>query len=116
MSFTAQSIIDRAKAKWKESTDGDMLSPANCLIAITDGLIAVRSARPECYQDFYTGFLYEHVDVTDKDQVIYIQDRFREALAAHLIMSGYSGDSDSQNHAELSNEWSARFKKLVESA
>lgn len=116
MSFTAQSIIDRARQKWKESASGDMMTDPDCLLAITDGLMAVRSVRPECYQDPITGDMYDHVDVTAVNQVIYVQNRFRGALAAHLVMSGYAGDSDSQNHRELSNEWSAKFKEYLETA
>lgn len=116
MSFTAKSIIDRARAKWKESAEGDMLTDVQCLPALTDALMAVRSARPEAYMDYYTGVMYDLVDVTSVNQVILVQDRFREALAAHLTMTGYSGNADQQKNEERANAWSAKFKALVMSA
>ena len=107
MSFSAQSVISRARLVWKESASGDILSDANCLLWLSDGILEMRSLRPESLR--FTDDL-EPVDFAEVSTVNYsipIDVKFRSVLVDYLIARGFMGDADSQNHDARAN---AHFK------
>ena len=97
MSIIASNVIDRAKAIWREAAADNILSPDNCLLFLSDGLLELRSVRPEMQVDSNLN-LIEHVDVTGTTQSIPIDAKFRPCLVDYLTGRGFQADANLENH------------------
>ena len=103
MSFTAQSVIDRARLVWREVSSGDILDDANCLLWLSDGILELRSLRPESTRFDANLNAVDFAELTTVGQSIPIEEKFRPVLADYLIARGFMGDADSQNHEDRAN-------------
>jgi hypothetical protein len=110
MSFTAQSVIDRARLIWKEAETNDRFDDPQCLVKITDGVNNIRSFRPESQIDDF-GNTSSAVDIASAGESISLDVKFRPALAYYLAAQGFFRDSDSQNHGERAAANLALFEK-----
>lgn len=103
MSFTATDVINRARLVWSEVVASDILSPENCLRWISDGVLELRSIRPESTR-FDTGLNpVEFSDITDPGAAIQLDDKFRPVLTDYLIARGFQGNANLQNHEGRAN-------------
>ena len=102
MSFTAQSLITRARLVWKESVSGDILSDANCLLWISDALLELRSIRQETRFDANLDEV-PLADLSAVGETVPVDDKFRPVLVDYLVARGFMGDADSQNHDARAN-------------
>lgn len=110
MSFTAQSVIDRARIIWKEAATNERLSDPQCLVILTDGVNNVRSVRSEAQIDDF-GNITTAADLTSVGESIVLDAKFRPALGYYLAAHGFFRDSDSQNHGERAATNLALFEK-----
>jgi hypothetical protein len=97
MSILASDVITRVRAILKESASGDILSAPNALLFLSDGLLKMRD-KPQLFYDDQ-GTYYEHADVTDLGQTIYIDIDARPALVDYVVARAFQSDANLQNHA-----------------
>lgn len=108
MSIVASEIINRAKAIWREAAADNILSSANCLLFLSDGLIELRSVRPDVKFDSDLGYV-EHSDVTATSSVISLDAKFRPCLVDYLVGRGFQADANLENHENRANRHMADF-------
>jgi len=107
MSILASDIINRAKAIWTEAAAPNILSDPNTLLFLSDGVLELRSLRPETA--FSGGVHAEHVDVTVTSQSIPVDVRFRPCLVDYLTGRGFQADANLENHEARANRHMADF-------
>jgi hypothetical protein len=112
MSILASDVINRAKAIWTEAAADNILSAANTLLFLSDGVLELRSLRPETA--FSGGVHAEHVDVTATGQSIPVDVKFRPALVDYLTGRGFQADANLENHENRANrhlaDWVTKAK------
>ncbi len=108
MSIVASDIINRARAIWKESASGDILSDPNALLFLSDGLLELRGIRSETQLDA-NGEYTEHTDVAATSSSIPIAAKFRPCLVDYVVGRGFQADSNLQNHEARANQHLTAF-------
>jgi len=108
MSILASDIINRARAIWKESASGDILSDTNAKLFLSDGLLELRGIRSETQLDA-NGEYTEHVDVAETTSTIPIAVKFRPCLVDYVVGRGVQADANLQNHEARANQHLAAF-------
>ena len=114
MSIIASDIINRAKAIWTDAAADNILSAANSLLFLSDGVLELRSIRPET--QFDSDVHYDHVDVTTVGQVIKVDVKFRPALVDYLTGRGFQADANLENHDSRANAHMTAFEKKAKGA
>ena len=109
MSFTAKSIVDRARAIWKDA-DKVTFSEPNSFLWISDAILEARSKRSDARQDD-DGEITDYTDVTSNDDVIPMNVKFRVVLVDYVVARGFMEDGDSQSHSERADK---HFKLFYE--
>jgi hypothetical protein len=102
MSIIASDIINRAKKIWTEAAATNILDATGTLYFLSDGLLELRSLRPETA--FVNGVHAEHVDVTGTTQSIPIDVKFRPCLVDYLTGRGFQADANLENHESRANK------------
>lgn len=108
MSIVASSVINRAKAIWREAAADNILSEPNCLLFLSDGLIELRSLRPETQLNS-NGEYADAVDVTGTTDSIDMDVKFRPCLVDYLVGRGFQADANLENHEARANRHLADF-------
>lgn len=113
MSILASDVINRARAIWKETASGDLLSDPNALLFLSDGLLELRGIRADLFRDS-EGERQDHVDVTTLGQTISVDVDARPILVDYVVARGFMADADSQNHETRANNHFKLFARVKE--
>ena len=115
MSFLASDVITAARAIWKESTPGDILSDELCWEFLNLGITRIRSRRTDSTFDSNGN----HVDalvVSANSSLINLDSVFLPMLTEYLIARGFQSDADSQNHDKRSSVHMNEFENQLKGA
>ena len=114
MSILASDVINRAKAIWGAAAAASILSDPNCLLFLSDGVLELRSLRPETR--FSDGVYAELVEVTATDTSIPVDVKFRPCLVDYLVGRGFQADANLENHEARANQHLGDFVKKAKGA
>lgn len=107
MSFLASTVIERARAIWKDPSK-ILCSDANACLWLSDALLELQRLKPTAFRDDY-GNRVDVPDISATTDSINLDAGWRPYLVDYVTGRGFMQDADSQEHKARGNDHFSLF-------